>query len=91
MGSARESMDLTTKHGRRAFWLRIKEPIKTAAKDTFGKMACWTMRRHKVMHRREYSEHIWWCNRCGRFVDPPNNYNPRASQYDGIMKGGRWA
>lgn len=78
MGANRESFDLTTKYGRRAFWGKIingrprfclsRIPWKTAFEDTFTQFIC------KVVDHIPYDcsdnqdESEWACTRCHRYI-----------------------
>lgn len=86
MGCARESLDLLSRRGRRSFMKSIRFPISVALKDTFGHFVC-SIIGHCILHSYDWG-HDWFCNRCGRYMEPPNNYVVRPDMIDsaGILK-----
>lgn len=75
MSASRESFDLLTKHGRRAFWHSMRYPITTMFNDTFVRLYCKAFG-HKVQHKKDRWDETWTCSRCHAYTAKPNNYVP---------------
>jgi hypothetical protein len=77
MSASRESFDLFTKHGRRAFWHSMRYPIATMFNDTFVRLYCRAFG-HKVQHKKDRWDETWTCSRCHAHTATPNNYVPQG-------------